>query len=87
MCERKDYKTYLSVKNTPKQRMLKICGNQKGNLYLISIENACSDTLDKLPREGTGLSNIRAVAKKYGGTVHTSLSNGCFRLDILLVIS
>lgn len=39
MCERKDYKTYLSVKNTPKQRMLKICGNQKGNLYLISIEN------------------------------------------------
>lgn len=70
-----------------KQRMLKICGNQKGNLYLISIENACPDTLDKLPEEGTGLSNIRAVAKKYGGTVHTSLSHGRFRLDILLVIS
>lgn len=70
-----------------KQRMLKICGNQKGNLYLISIENACPDTLDKLPEEGTGLSNIRAVAKKYGGTAHTSLSHGRFRLDILLVIS
>lgn len=82
-----DNAIYANSLVPPKQRMLKICGNQKGNLYLISIENACSDTLDKLPREGTGLSNIRAVAKKYGGTVHTSLSNGCFRLDILLVIS
>lgn len=70
-----------------KQRMLKICGSQKGNLYLISIENACPDNLEQLPKEGTGLSNIRAVAKKYSGTVHTSLSHGRFRLDILLVIS
>ena len=67
--------------------MIKICGNQKGNLYLLSIENACPDTLCEIPKDGIGLSNIRAVAKKHGGTVRITLSQSCFRLDILLVIS
>ncbi len=71
----------------PQQRMIKICGNQKGNLYLLSIENACPDTLCEIPKDGIGLSNIRAVAKKHGGTVRITLSQSCFRLDILLVIS
>lgn len=68
------------------RRMLKICGSQKGNLYLLSIENACQDTSGRLPKESTGLSNIRAIVKKHGGTVRITLSQNCFRLDILLVI-
>lgn len=71
----------------PEQRMLKINGSQKGNLYLLSIENTCADTLENPPKESTGLSNIRTVAKKHGGTVHITLSKNCFRLDILLIIS
>lgn len=71
----------------PDRRMLKICGCLKGNLYLLTLENACSDTEERPLSEGTGLSNIRAVARKYGGKVRLASANGRFRLDILIVIS
>lgn len=35
---------------------------------------------------GTGLSNIKAAAEKYQGTMHTKAEGGAFVLSVLLII-
>lgn len=64
------------------QRYLQICGKQKGNFFLLTMANSCSLDLSKLLKEGIGLSNIRAVMEKYGGTVKLSMEKGVFRLSL-----
>lgn len=68
-------------------RYLHINGAQKGNFFLLTIENRClKDTQNKF-QEGIGISNIRAVVLKYNGTFHLEISDEVFRLNILFLIS
>ena len=69
------------------ERLLSISGKKKGNFYLLSIKNRCSDHLREIPPYGTGLSNIRATVEKHGGTLQVKIEEGFFHLDILLVLS
>ena len=60
-------------------------GRRQGAFYLLLFENTCAG--DALPPEGTGLSNIRAVAEKYRGAVLAEREGGRFTLSVLLDIS
>ena len=72
-------------KQGEKGSFIRISGKQKGDFFMLEVENSCpcSSTYKK----GIGLSNIEAVAGKYNGAVTTELQNGCFILNVLLVIS
>ncbi len=69
----------------PDQGYLQIWGKQKGNFFLLTMTNSCSLDLVKPPKEGIGLSNIRAVMEKYNGTVKLSMEEGEFRLSLLFI--
>ncbi|WP_027400545.1 sensor histidine kinase [Anaerovorax odorimutans] len=67
-------------------RWIHLSGMQKGNIYLLNIENRCRENT-KTPLEGIGLSNIRAVIKKYNGKMEIEVVDNIFKLNILLIIS
>ena len=67
-------------------RQIHILGSRKGNFYRLLMENSCLSLLETVPKDGIGLSNIRAVAEKYGGTVCNSTSSGIYRLEVLLIL-
>lgn len=69
------------------KRFIHVSGKNKGNFYLLCIENACDRENKDIPKFGIGLSNIEAVVKKYHGTMDIDVMHGVFKLDILLVIS
>lgn len=66
-------------------KSIRIRGEQQGDFYRLAFENICSD--EPLPPEGTGLSNIKAVAEKYHGAVLTEKTDRRFSLNVLLNIS
>lgn len=69
------------------RKYLKLEGRKKGNFYLITMENSCRRDMEEVPQDGTGLSNIRATAKKYGGRVENQVSSGRYQLKVLLIDS
>lgn len=66
-------------------RAIRIVGKRQGDFYLLIFENTCAD--GPPPVAGTGLSNIRAAAEKYHGTVLAQRADGRFSLSVLLDIS
>ena len=66
-------------------KAIRISGRRQGDFYMLAFENTCSD--DPLPPAGTGLSNIKAVAEKYHGTLLTEKKGRQFYLSVLLNIS
>ena len=66
-------------------RWIHLSGIQKGNVYLLNIENRCREDT-KLPLEGIGLSNVRAVLKKYNGKMEIEVVNNIFKLNVLFII-
>lgn len=64
------------------ERRLCITSRKKGGFYLLTVENSCTKELKSAPEDGIGLSNIRAVAEKYQGTVENTVSEGEYRLRI-----
>lgn len=68
-------------------RYIRVSGRQKGNFYLLDIVNPCGKERKGIPKDGTGVSNMRAVAEKYGGTVEINVADGVFKLDVLFLIS
>lgn len=64
---------------------LRVRGQRQGDFYRLEFENSCA--AGPPPRAGMGLSNIRAVAEKYGGAVRFERAGGRFCLDVLLNIS
>jgi sensor histidine kinase YesM len=66
-------------------RFICLSGRQKGNVYLLKIENSCRNNT-KLPTEGIGLSNIKAVLQKYSGKVDIEVINNVFKLNALFII-
>ena len=69
------------------RRFLTISDRQKGNFYLIQIQNACVLADGEIPKDGIGLSNMRAVVQKYGGTLGLEVAQGIFHWEALLLIS
>lgn len=67
------------------EKWIHIRGVRQGNFYLLTFENSCIP--GPIPPMGTGLSNIRAAAKKYGGTVQTEKTDTVYSLDVLMNIS
>jgi len=65
---------------------IRIRGQRQGDFYRLEFENSCADG-ESSPEPGTGLSNIRAAAEKYGGAMRFEQTGGRFRLDVLLNIS
>ena len=66
-------------------KAIRISGKQQGDFYMLTFENTCSG--EPLPPAGTGLSNIRAVAEKYGGAMLTEKTGRQYSLSVLLNIS
>lgn len=66
-------------------KMIRLSGRQKGNIYLLNIENRCHAGT-KLPTAGIGLSNIKAVLHKYNGKVEIEIADDTFKLNALFVI-
>lgn len=64
-----------------------IKGERQGDFYLLEFENACAAGERTPPRMGTGLSNIRSAAEKYGGTMLMERTDASFCLQVLLDIS
>lgn len=67
-------------------RAVRLYGEQKGNLYFLQIENACTPDTE-IPIYGIGLSNIAAVVQRYEGEMEIEAADEKFRLTILLVTS
>ncbi|MCI8514025.1 MAG: GHKL domain-containing protein [Lachnospiraceae bacterium] len=64
------------------RKWIRITERRQGDFYVLGFENSCSE--EDLPREGTGLSNIRTVAEKYHGAILTGKEGRRFSLDVLL---
>lgn len=67
------------------RRYLRVEGRRKGDFYLITMENSCSSGIKELPKDGTGLTNIRTVAGRYHGRVENEMAEGCYKLRVLLL--
>lgn len=78
----------ISANQSPEipRRYLRISGREKGNLFLLHLENSCAPSATT-PVYGVGLNNIAAVVEKYHGQMDLESANGRFQLDILLVLS
>jgi sensor histidine kinase YesM len=59
---------------------------QKGDFFMIDIENSRSDVFLPVSGTGIGLQSIKAVAEKYHGTVHIEKTPKTFRLNVLVLI-
>ncbi|WP_166432489.1 sensor histidine kinase [Lacrimispora amygdalina] len=59
---------------------------QKGNFFLIEIENSRLDDNVIIKGSGIGLDSIKAVAEKYNGTVRIEKDTKMFRLNVLFII-
>lgn len=67
------------------ERQIRITGRRQGDFLALSFENTCAE--GPLTPAGTGLGNIKAVARRYHGTALAEKTGGCFRLDVLLDLS
>lgn len=70
----------------PGSRYIRISSAQKGNVFMLSVENSCTEQT-KLPAYGVGLSNIKSVAQQHGGDIEIDISGCAFTLSVLIVIS
>ena len=70
-----------------KKKSICISGERQGDFYMLEFENDCAAEGDSVPKAGTGLLNLKAVAEKYGGAVTLERRGTKFYLHILLNIS
>lgn len=64
-------------------RYIHIKSRKKGNFYLLTIENSCKKELKEVPKDKTGLSNIRTVMEKHNGTMENTVFEGSYKLKLL----
>lgn len=74
-----------ACKNTDNGSEKYICvsGHMQGDFMLLEIENSFGGK--GLIRQGTGLSNIKAIAEKYQGTMSIRTQGTIFILNVLLI--
>lgn len=66
------------------ERYICVTGHMQGDFMLLEIENSYDG--QGFIRQGTGLSNIKAVAEKYQGTMSIQTRGMVFTLSALLII-
>ena len=47
------------------------------------IENSCDKEIKKIPKDGTGLCNIRTVMEQHNGTMENTILNGNYKVKLL----
>lgn len=67
------------------EKYIRVTGRIQGDFVLPEIENSFQG--NGLPRKGTGLSNVKAIAEKYHGAMSIKTQDTSFNLSILLIIS
>ncbi len=67
------------------EKAFRISTKLQGDFLLLEFENTCA--AESYTGMGTGLSNIKAVAERHGGTISVSEDCGHFRLSVLLDVS
>lgn len=66
------------------EKYIRVTGRMQGDFLLIEVRNSFQGK--GVFAMGTGLSNIKAAAEKYQGTMHTKAEGGTFVLSVLLII-
>lgn len=66
------------------EKYIRVMGRIQGDFIFLEVENSFQGD-DKF-REGTGLSNIKAVAEKYHGTMSAKTQGTAFVLSVLLIM-
>lgn len=66
------------------EKYIRISGRIQGDFLLMEIENSFQGR--GMLREGTGLSNVRAVAEKYHGAMSIKTQGTVFVLHVMLII-
>ncbi len=66
------------------ERYIRVTGHRQGDFLLLEIENSFPG--NRLPRKGTGLSNVKAVTERYHGAMSIKTDRSTFLLSILLII-
>ncbi|MDE7324631.1 MAG: GHKL domain-containing protein [Lachnospiraceae bacterium] len=66
------------------EKYIHVTGRIQGDFLLLEIENSFQGR--RSFRTGTGLSNIKAVAEKYHGTMSVRIQGAVFILSVLLII-
>lgn len=70
--------------DAPARKYICVTGRRQGALLLLEVENSYQGS--PCFQEGTGLSNIRAAAQKYNGSVRLETTAAAFIVSVLLVI-
>ena len=67
------------------EKYIRVSGRIQGDFLMIEVENSFhgKDTFKK----GTGLSNVKKVAEKYGGAMSIETQENKFVLHVLLILS
>ncbi|NDO47633.1 sensor histidine kinase [Clostridium sp. MD294] len=68
-------------------RFITVKSNQKGNIYMLSIQNKCHKGMTAIPDMGIGLKNIKSICEKYNGTMQIELHNEIYHISMLFIIS
>ena len=67
------------------EKYIRVSGRIQGDFLMMEIENSFHGK--GVFKKGTGLSNVNAVAEKYGGTMSIETQGNVFVLHVLLIIS
>jgi sensor histidine kinase YesM len=72
---------------TEGRRYLSLSAVQKGNFFMVEIENSRRKDKNQPEGSGIGLNNIVNVAEKYNGATSIESNSKYFKLNVLFVIS
>lgn len=73
------------INNSSEENKISICA--KAHARFLVIEEINTMAMYQPVIEGTGIANIKNLAKKYNGTVEISNSCGAFRISVLLCLA
>lgn len=80
----------------PERRAISISVRRRGSMVAVSVENCCANeprfSAEGLPlttkadtaNHGFGVRSMRAIARRYGGSLHAGAQDGVFYLNVLL---
>ncbi len=66
------------------EKYIRVSRRMQGDFLMMEIENSFHGK--GTCKQGTGLSNVKAVAEKYGGTMSIETQDNAFILHVLLII-
>lgn len=66
------------------EKYIHVSGRMQGDFLMMEVENSFHGK--STFKRGTGLSNVKTVAEKYGGTMSIETGEGAFVLHVLLII-